>query len=836
MEDYHFNSIRKEDEEDWRRNRSFLLSLSDSIRDLEDPDKIKFVACKMLGEQLNADRTYYGDFDFEHGLIIIAADHIRKDSASLSGTYPIRTFDWVVAVLNEGKILVINDALNSSYIPSRQVDTIMKLGIGSFISVPLIKHNKLEAALTVIHKGKRNWTISETELVFETAERTWETISRVKAEAFLRESEAFAKKTLSAIMGVIPDMISLQEYPSLKLTFSNKDSFEAVGFNIDELLSLTWAERSKMIHPDDLPDVVNYYNLFETLRDDETLTVKYRVRSSTKRIIWLLARGRIFKRDHQGKVISILHIVQDITSQKLVENKFREESHFISQIMEATPDIIYILDLNTYQTIYSNRQVAKDLGYKKEDIGQLKNAVIDLIHPDDYRPMIQHLEKIKTFKSDSKVVEIEYRLKSARGGYHWFKDRNMVFKRNKSGAPVEKIGICQDINTNKENEARRRTDRGIIRQSEQLAEMGSWDYEIDTGEFNWSDGMFRLFNLDAEEKPDPSIYLDYCIDDDREKAKEIVNAIKKNFLPFEETLTIAPVGNDYRILKIRAEVQYDQKNKPIRVVGVDLDITKPVRTHQDISNLNNELIRNSQRLELMNEEIKTFNKIAALDYKETLKQLYTNLEYIISKDARNLSESGRTNIRRAQSAIQRMNLLTDDINHYFSLSEVDYELRLINPNPVLKEVLGRYAARFEQLEVSVQYKELPDIYSHPELLYKLFSSLIDHSLKTRNISVPLVIHIQYSSANEVKNTKGKVVETGAFDIISFRDNGPGITQEEAESIFDLFYRVSGKSDHKTGGIGLSVCKKIMEIHDGFIVAEGIPTKGAIFSCYFPGGT
>jgi light-regulated signal transduction histidine kinase (bacteriophytochrome) len=238
----------------------------------------------------------------------------------------------------------------------------------------------------------------------------------------------------------------------------------------------------------------------------------------------------------------------------------------------------------------------------------------------------------------------------------------------------------------------------------------------------------------------------------------------------------------------------------------------------------------------MNEEIKTFNKIAALDYKETLKQLYTNLEYIISKDARNLSESGRTNIRRAQSAIQRMNLLTDDINHYFSLSEVDYELRLINPNPVLKEVLGRYAARFEQLEVSVQYKELPDIYSHPELLYKLFSSLIDHSLKTRNISVPLEIHIQYSSANEVKNTKGKVVETGAFDIISFRDNGPGITQEEAESIFDLFYRVSGKSDHKTGGIGLSVCKKIMEIHDGFIVAEGIPTKGAIFSCYFPGGT
>ena len=163
---------------------------------------------------------------------------------------------------------------------------------------------------------------------------------------------------------------------------------------------------------------------------------------------------------------------ENITKKKLAEQSIREDAHFIDQIVETSPDIIYIMDLNTLQVIYTNRQIAAELGYSKQQIDQMKNPLIDIMYEEDMPSFIEHLKKIKTSGSDHTVMEIEYRLKDAKGDIRWFCDRNTVFKRNSQNVPVEKLGFSQDITARKEQEEQLRTDIELLSQAEEISQHG----------------------------------------------------------------------------------------------------------------------------------------------------------------------------------------------------------------------------------------------------------------------------------------------------------------------------------------------------------------------------
>src|SRR5688572_30525306 len=188
-------------------------------------------------------------------------------------------------------------------------------------------------------------------------------------------------------------------------------------------------------------------------------------------------------------------VFKENTTKKKLEQTSREDAHFIDQIVETSPDVIYIMDLNTQQVIYTNRQIAVQLGYTRQQVELMKNPVLDIMYEEDIPVFKEHLKKIKTLGSDHTVIEVEYRLRNAKGDIKWFCDRNTVFKRNSQNVPVEKLGFCQDITARKEQEEQLRTGIDILSQAEEIANMGTWEYDIDNGVFKWSEGMYRLFNL-----------------------------------------------------------------------------------------------------------------------------------------------------------------------------------------------------------------------------------------------------------------------------------------------------------------------------------------------------
>lgn len=232
-----------------------------------------------------------------------------------------------------------------------------------------------------------------------------------------------------------------------------------------------------------------------------------------------------------------------------------------------------------------------------------------------------------------------------------------------------------------------------------------------------------------------------------------------------------------------------------------------------------EIMIKNRQLESLHAELKTFNNIAATDYNETLKNLYTSLEFLITNDARNLSDSGRANIRRAQGTIQRMKLLTEDLLSYSKLQELD-ERKNLELRKVWQTVINDMEAKLKGIQLRINAQEV-HVNANPFLLSLVFHHLLDNAIKFRKKDGEhcISIDIKPSVANH--------------HIVSITDNGIGFPAGESEKIFDMFYHLHEQSKYKASGIGLAICKKIMHLHGGFITTESEPGKGSTFCCHFP---
>jgi signal transduction histidine kinase len=262
------------------------------------------------------------------------------------------------------------------------------------------------------------------------------------------------------------------------------------------------------------------------------------------------------------------------------------------------------------------------------------------------------------------------------------------------------------------------------------------------------------------------------------------------------------------------------------------DVTVSKQTEEKVMQLNLALFKKNREMEAISSELKTFNTIAANHYAETLKQVYTSMEFLVNNDSKNLTDSGRANIRRAQSAIQKLKLLTEDIIEFSKvhseeqMTEVDLNETVILVSSGLQEKI------LSENAVIIMPDKLPTIRGYAPLLSLLFYHLISNALKFRREEMQPVIEIKHKveSGEEIENSAA--VRSMLYDKISIVDNGIGFDPEEGEKIFTMFYRIHKQGKHKGSGIGLAICKKIMDLHGGFIASECSPAC-TTFKCYFP---
>jgi signal transduction histidine kinase len=245
-----------------------------------------------------------------------------------------------------------------------------------------------------------------------------------------------------------------------------------------------------------------------------------------------------------------------------------------------------------------------------------------------------------------------------------------------------------------------------------------------------------------------------------------------------------------------------------------------------------ELQRKNISLENMNEELLSFNYVASHDLQEPLRKIQAFAGRILDNDEK-FSDKTRDYFGRITNAAARMQNLLEALISYSRANNSEEDFIETDLNEVLDEVKSDILEMIEEDQVKIESDSLPTIKTVSSQMHQLFINLIANAIKYARTDVPPKITITSQLINVEDIKKPVYLHHKSYWKIAFEDNGIGFESQYEDKIFELFQRLHGKNEFEGTGIGLAICKKIVQNHNGYIFAEGRPGKGATFLIYLP---
>ncbi|MFP9098339.1 ATP-binding protein [Flavobacterium sp. RHBU_24] len=237
----------------------------------------------------------------------------------------------------------------------------------------------------------------------------------------------------------------------------------------------------------------------------------------------------------------------------------------------------------------------------------------------------------------------------------------------------------------------------------------------------------------------------------------------------------------------------------------------------------------SELLKQTNSELENINWISTHDLQEPLRKIQLIASRILIRE-KEIPETVEDAIKRMNNAAGRMQTLLIDILKYTRLKHTDEALVKVDMNALLEDVKLDMAETISEKNAEVIVGKLPEIKGIPFLLKQLFSNLVANSIKYA--AADRKPQIKITASDELQAYRPDEPET-LYRVFYVADNGMGFEQRYAESIFNIFTRLHDIPNHKGSGVGLALCKKIMQNHNGHIAASSAVNQGTVISLYFP---
>jgi len=277
-----------------------------------------------------------------------------------------------------------------------------------------------------------------------------------------------------------------------------------------------------------------------------------------------------------------------------------------------------------------------------------------------------------------------------------------------------------------------------------------------------------------------------------------------------------------------------------------VDVTEQVTAKQQLKEsetlLQKKVIERTRELETLNVELQRSNQnleefahAASHDMKEPIRKVLTFSDRLRTSLESRLTESERQLFDRVTNATKRMWLLVDDLLEFSHVSERPLEKQNVDLNKKIKLVLTDLEMLIEEKKAIVELNALPVVTGYERQLQQLFHNLIGNALKyNKPDSVPMItISAEMVAGKEVGDKVVPESSEKRFHLIVVQDQGIGFEQVYTEKIFQMFQRLHGKSEYPGTGIGLSIARKVIENHQGYIWAESQPGEGATFKVLLP---
>jgi PAS domain S-box-containing protein len=295
-------------------------------------------------------------------------------------------------------------------------------------------------------------------------------------------------------------------------------------------------------------------------------------------------------------------------------------------------------------------------------------------------------------------------------------------------------------------------------------------------------------------------------------------------------ISIVPVRNENEIVThwigFFADIHAQKNIEEALKDNVELkETTKKLVEYQD------RLQDKISELNITNHELEQFAYIASHDLQEPLRKIVTYCN-LLEHQATNLDENSKYNTGKIISSAKRMSELIAGVLDWSMITKTKTAFSEIDLNGIVDNIKMDYELVIQQKQAVIETSSLDTIQGIPGQIAQLFTNLISNALKFCTVLPVIKIVSKKLNAQEIQSNR-KLDASIAYTEITLSDNGIGFEQEYAEQIFEIFQRLNSRSEYKGTGIGLAICKKIVENHRGFISATSQLNMGSTFKIIIP---
>src|ERR1700761_9529654 len=302
-----------------------------------------------------------------------------------------------------------------------------------------------------------------------------------------------------------------------------------------------------------------------------------------------------------------------------------------------------------------------------------------------------------------------------------------------------------------------------------------------------------------------------------------------------------PVNPELLRAKVSVFVELYRKNQRLiaqeqKLVAInrnlELEIGERKASEEKVTELNKQLLENISRLEAANKDLDLFAFMASHDLQAPLRKIRMFSDRLLAGADNSFGNDGKLYLTRIQEVSKRMQDLINDILRFSKIAVEKQSFEEVDLNGVIGEVLSEMEPVIREKNAEIELDRLPLLPASTVLMGPLFSNLISNALKYSKKGEFPRVRIRYEEGPGQNMGNGKEPEV-RYGRIYIEDNGIGFDQKYAEQIFDMFRRLHSNAEYEGTGIGLALCKKIVEMHNGFISALGRPGEGAVFIVALP---
>jgi len=634
----------------------------------------------------------------------------------------------------------------------------------------------------------------------------------------------------------------------------NTSVCDIVGYSEAELLALTFQE---ITHPDDLELDLGYVKQLLAGEIDHYHLEKRYIHKQGHEVWILLSVSLVCGED--GYPLYFIAQIQDFSQRKQSETDLQQFNADLEQLvhkrtdqLETTdiklktseaqyqdlydnaPDMYLSIDVLTRKVQQCNQTLCNVLGYSKDEI--LDQSIFDLYHLDCH-PQVERTFQIFVDTGEVKDVELVVRRKD---GTQIVVSLNAQAVRDQEGNVLRSRSSWRDITERKQLEQQlqqvnRDLEQRVEDRTQQLqatnqslqhiqerlelaleaSDTGWWHWQVQSGELEWSPSYIRMFGFEEENlQANYTIWESLVHPDDMPWVSEKLNAhLQDSSVPynFDYRLRI-PSGEWKWIANLGKVVERDEQGQPVRMAGMHLDISDRKQTEVKLQQLNRELQRS-------NEELGQFAYVASHDLQEPLRMVKSFTELLAQRYQGQLDDKADRYMNYITDGAMRMQTLISDLLAYSRAGRFELTLQPTNLEEVVDRVRADLQTVIQTKNVQIKVESLPTLCADPTQMQQLMQNLVTNAIKYCEAESPIV----------------RIWATLARDswTISVQDNGIGIDPQYAERIFVIFQRLHNKDNYSGTGIGLAICKKIVERHGGKIWVDSQEGQGSTFSFTLP---